>query len=164
MRHSDEEIKEAAARFERIADEVERNPDATKVEYLADLGAVASAADEVRSAQARLAQAVEMSRGHGRSWNELAVPLDVSRQAARQRFAIEVPPASTRPKPGVGRRRKAAGTQRVRWGTANVAAARRWRGETRRRRADGAKALDRQPPTSIGGGSPSAPPLGAVRE
>jgi hypothetical protein len=125
MRHSDEEIKEAAARFERIADEVERNPNAVKVEYLADLGVVASAADEVRAAQARLVQAVAISRGHGRSWNELAVPLGVSRQAARQRFASEVPLASTVPKPGVGQRRKAAGTQRARSGTAKVAAAKK---------------------------------------
>jgi hypothetical protein len=122
MRHSDEEIKEAAARFQRVADEVERNPGATKVEYLADLGAVASVADEVRAAQARLVQAVEISRAHGRSWNELAVPLGVSRQAARQRFASEVPLALTVPKPGVGQRRKAAGTQRVRSGTAKAAA------------------------------------------
>jgi hypothetical protein len=125
VRHSDEEIKEAAARFERIADEVDRNPDAAKIEYLADLGAVASATEEVRAAQARLVQAVEISRGHGRSWNELAVPLGVSRQAARQRFANEVSLASTLPKPGVRRPRKAAGTQRVRSGTAEEAPAKK---------------------------------------
>jgi hypothetical protein len=121
VRHSDQEIKEAAARFEQIADEVERNPDAAEVEYLADLGAVASAADGVRAAQARLVQAVEISRGHGRSWNELAVPLGVSRQAARQRFASEVPLASTVPKSGAGQRKKPAGTPKVRSGSAAAA-------------------------------------------
>ena len=121
MRHSDQEIKEAAARFKRIADEVEKDPDATEVEYLADLGAVALAADEVRAAQARLVQAVEISRGHGRSWNELAVPLGVSRQAARQRFANEASLTSTAPKSRAGQRKKPAGTQKIRSGSAAAA-------------------------------------------
>src|SRR5580700_10885959 len=86
MRHSDEEIEQAATRFKRLADEIEGNPDAVEVEHLGDLQAVASAADAVQAAQASLVKAVEISRAHGRSWNELAVALNVSRQAARQRF------------------------------------------------------------------------------
>lgn len=93
MRHSDEEIKQAATRFKRLADEIERNPNAAEVEHLGDLQAVASAAAAVQSAQASLVKAVEISRAHGRSWNELAVALNVSRQAARQRYgtASDVP-------------------------------------------------------------------------
>lgn len=86
MRHSDEEIKEAAARFEWLADEIEREPDGTQVEHLGDLQAVAAAAAAVQSAQASLVKSVAVSRGRGRSWNELAVALNVSRQAARQRY------------------------------------------------------------------------------
>jgi hypothetical protein len=100
MRHSDEEIKEAAARFDRLAHEIERNPDAAKIEHLSDLQAVASAAAEVRLAQASLLEAVEISRAHGRSWNELAVALNVSRQAARQRYGNS---SSTPKKPMVDR-------------------------------------------------------------
>jgi hypothetical protein len=86
MRLSDEEIEEAAARFDRQANELERNPEAANVEHLSDLQAVASAAAEVQSAQASLLEAVKVCRAHGRSWNELAVALNVSRQAARQRY------------------------------------------------------------------------------
>jgi hypothetical protein len=35
-------------------------------------------------------EAVEVARAHGRSWNQIAVALGVSRQAARQRFASKV--------------------------------------------------------------------------
>jgi|ERR1039458_10214278 hypothetical protein len=101
MRHSDEEIKEAAARFDRLAREIERNPEAAKTEHLSDLQAVASAAAAVQSAQASLLEAVKMSRAHGRSWNELAVALNVSRQAARQRYGDS---SNTPKKPMVDRR------------------------------------------------------------
>jgi hypothetical protein len=103
MRNGDKDIKEAAARFDRRTDEIERNPDAAKIEHLSDLHAVASAAVAVQSAQASLVEAVEISRAHGRSWNELAVALDVSRQAARQRYGI----TSNTPKKPVEDRRKA---------------------------------------------------------
>jgi hypothetical protein len=101
MRHSDQEIKDAAARFDRLADEMEHNPDAAKFEHLSDLQTVASAAAAVQSAQSSLLEAVENSRAHGRSWNELAVALNVSRQAARQRYGIT---SSTTKKPMVDRR------------------------------------------------------------
>ncbi len=100
MRHSDEEIKQAAGRFKRLADAIERNPDAAEVEQLGDLQSVASAAAAVQSAQASLVKAVEISRAQGRSWNELAVALNVSRQAARQRYGT----TSDVPKPKADRR------------------------------------------------------------
>src|ERR1019366_7710622 len=86
MRHSDEEIKEAAARFDRLAREIERNPEAAKTEQLSDLQAVSSAAAAVQSAQASLLEAVKRSRPHCPSSNEPAVAPNVSRQAARQRY------------------------------------------------------------------------------
>ena len=52
-----------------------------------ELRSVAEAAQAVRDDEARLPEAVELARAHGRSWNQIAVALGVSRQAARQRFA-----------------------------------------------------------------------------
>jgi hypothetical protein len=44
----------------------------------------------VRDDEARLREAVHLARAHGRSWNQIAVALGVSRQAARQRFADKI--------------------------------------------------------------------------
>lgn len=53
-----------------------------------DLRAAAAAASEaVEADQARLQDAVQAARERGRSWNQLAIALGVSRRAARQRFA-----------------------------------------------------------------------------
>ena len=41
----------------------------------------------MRADEARLREAVQIARGHGHSWNRIAVALGVSRQAARQRYA-----------------------------------------------------------------------------
>lgn len=59
-------------------------------EDLSDLHAVAFAAEAVQADEARLDNAVRSARRHGRSWNQLAVALGVTRQAARQRFADKV--------------------------------------------------------------------------
>lgn len=85
MRHTDKEIEQAAQRFKQLADGL----DPATVEALRtdDLRAVAVASEAVRGDEARLREAVEVARAHGRSWNRIAVALGVSRQAARQRFA-----------------------------------------------------------------------------
>ena len=88
MRHTDEQIARAAERFEPLAEELE--PEAARVLVTDDLRGVAEAAQTVRDAEARLREAVELARAHGRSWNQIAVALGVSRQAARQRFADKV--------------------------------------------------------------------------
>ncbi|HLR96502.1 MAG TPA: hypothetical protein VK053_18400 [Jiangellaceae bacterium] len=84
MRHTDEEVERAAKRFEELADELD--PTATEAEDTEDLRAIAAASEVVRADQARLREAIEVARAHGRSWNHIAVALGVSRQAARQRF------------------------------------------------------------------------------
>jgi len=83
--HTDEEIEAAARRFEQLADEFD--PEAAEVDDTEDLRDVARASDAERAVKARLREAVEIARAHGRSWNQIAVALGVSRQAARQRFA-----------------------------------------------------------------------------
>lgn len=84
MRHTDEEIEQAARRFEQLADELD--PATADMEETEDLRAVAEASEASRADEARLREAVEVARAHGRSWNHIAVALGVSRQAARQRF------------------------------------------------------------------------------
>lgn len=63
------------------------DPATAAVENTADLLAVADAADILAADEARLTEAVEIARAHGRSWTRIGVALGVSRQAARQRFA-----------------------------------------------------------------------------
>lgn len=88
MRHSDQQIQQAADRFEQLADPLD--PDTAEVEDLSDLQAVAVASEAVQADEARLYTAVRAAREHGRSWNQLAAALGVSRQAARQRFADKI--------------------------------------------------------------------------
>lgn len=89
MRHTDEELEEAARKFEKWADEVD--PSTLDWQDGSDLRAVAEATDAVQAAEERLVEAVIAARENGRSWNRIAIGLDVSRQAARQRFADKVP-------------------------------------------------------------------------
>lgn len=88
MRHSDKQIDQAAQRFKELADALD--PDTAEVEDLDDLHAVATASQAVQADEARLHAAVRAAREHGRSWNQLATALGVSRQAARQRFNDKV--------------------------------------------------------------------------
>lgn len=85
MRHTENEIKEAARRFEKLTEELD--PAAVQVDKIDDLREVAAASEIVRADEVRLREAVEVARAHGRSWNHIAIALGVSRQAARQRFA-----------------------------------------------------------------------------
>ena len=84
MGHTDDEIAAAASRFEKLADELD--PATAEVERTEDLRAIAAVSEAVRADEARLREAVEVARAHDRSWNQIAVALGVSRQAARQRF------------------------------------------------------------------------------
>jgi hypothetical protein len=84
-RHTDNEIEQAARRFEHLADMLD--PATAEVEPTDDLREIAAAAEAVRADDARLREAVIFARAHGRSWNNIALALGVSRQAARQRFA-----------------------------------------------------------------------------
>lgn len=89
MRHTDDEIERASRRFDQLADELD--PATADVEHTDDLRAVAAVSEAVRADEARLRETVETARAHGRSWNQIAVALGVSRQAARQRFSQKTP-------------------------------------------------------------------------
>jgi hypothetical protein len=84
MRHTDDEIERAARRFDQLADELD--PETAEVDHTDDLRAIAAVSEAVRADETRLREAVEVARAHDRSWNQIAVALGVSRQAARQRF------------------------------------------------------------------------------
>jgi hypothetical protein len=84
MRHTDDEIERAARRFDQLADDLD--PETAEVDHTDDLRAIAAVSEAVRADEARLREAVEVARAHDRSWNQIAVALGVSRQAARQRF------------------------------------------------------------------------------
>jgi hypothetical protein len=83
-RHTEDEIERAASEFDQLA--VELNQPNAKVDNTEDLRAIAAVSEAVRADEARLREAVEVARAHDRSWNQIAVALGVSRQAARQRF------------------------------------------------------------------------------
>ena len=85
MRHTENEIEEAASRFEKLTDELD--PATVEVDKLDDLREIAAASEAVPTDEVRLREAVEIARAHGMSWNHIAVALGVSRQAARQRFS-----------------------------------------------------------------------------
>ena len=85
MRHTENEIEEAASRFEKLTDELD--PATVEVDKIDDLHEVAAASEAIHVDEVRLRKAVEIARAHGRSWNHIAVALGVSRQAARQRFS-----------------------------------------------------------------------------
>lgn len=88
MQHTDQDIEQAARRFEELAEKLD--PATAEALSTDDLREVAVASDAVRSDEVRLREAVQVARAHGRSWNQLAMALGVSRQAARQRFADKV--------------------------------------------------------------------------
>ena len=87
MKHTDAEIEEAARRSRELADALD--PETAGVEDLADLRAIAEAAERTRRDKALLTERVALARAHGRSWT-VAAALGVSRQAARQRFGGKV--------------------------------------------------------------------------
>ncbi len=88
MPHIDDDIAEPARRFERLADDLD--PATTTAEPIDDLRQIAAVSEAVRADEARLQKSVSIARAHDRSWNEIAIALGVSRQAARQRFSSKI--------------------------------------------------------------------------
>ena len=88
MRHTDKDVDEAARRYERLTDELD--PETAEVDHTDDLRAIADASSALHDDEARVREAVGVARARGRSWNEIAVALGVSRQAARQKYANKV--------------------------------------------------------------------------
>ncbi len=87
MRHTDDEIEQAARRFDELADALD--PDTAESDNTDDLADIAATSATVRSDEDRLRHAVDVARARGWSWNQIATALGVSRQAARQRFTVK---------------------------------------------------------------------------
>lgn len=85
MKHTNDEIERAARRFEQLADGLD--PDTAEIDRTDDLRQVATISETLRAEEAQLRETVNIARAHGRSWNQIALALGVSRQAARQRFS-----------------------------------------------------------------------------
>ena len=94
MPYTEDELTQANQDLEQALDTLD--PDTTEAQDTTDLRLIAEAASAVAAAEALLRERVEIARARGRSWNRIAIPLGVSRQAARQRFAGDSPPASAR--------------------------------------------------------------------
>lgn len=94
MRHTDQQIERASDRFEQLADALE--PMNAEVDSTDDLREIASTSEAVRSNETRLRETVEVARARGRSWNQIALALGVSRQAARQRYTTKSKAGSLR--------------------------------------------------------------------
>jgi hypothetical protein len=92
-KHTDEQIEQAAARFEQWAETLTSDD----FEDAADLREIAQATDALQANKTRLYSAVHAARYKGRSWGQIGIALGVSRQAARERFGDKV-------NEGVGRR------------------------------------------------------------
>ena len=88
MAHTEEELTRAAEQLEHRLDELD--PSTLEAADTSDLRAIAEAVDAVNAADAQLRERVELARARGRSWNRIAIPLGVSRQAARERFSDKV--------------------------------------------------------------------------
>jgi hypothetical protein len=88
MTRSPEELEQIAQRLEQQLERMD--PNSVEVDDTSDLRAIAEAVEAVRSAEARVRERVEIARARGRSWNRIALPLGVSRQAARERFADRI--------------------------------------------------------------------------
>ncbi len=88
MRHIKQQLEEAARRFDELADNLD--PARADVLHTDDLREVAVISEAVRIDETRLREAVQVARARGRSWNQIAIALGVSRQAARQRFADKI--------------------------------------------------------------------------
>lgn len=84
MRHTDEEIDQASRRFEQLADALD--PATAEVDRIDDLRRIAVTTQALRSDETRLRETIEAARANGRSWNQIALALGVTRQAARQRY------------------------------------------------------------------------------
>jgi hypothetical protein len=89
MQHTNDEIERAGRRFEQLADELD--PDTAEFDRTEDLRQVATISETLRAEEVQLRETVNIARAHGRSWNQIALALGVSRQAARQRFADKAP-------------------------------------------------------------------------
>ena len=65
VRHTDDQIEQAAVRFEQLANDLD--PATARVDPTDDLRRIASISETVLADEARAREAIEVARAHGRS-------------------------------------------------------------------------------------------------
>ena len=84
---TEQELQRLADETEKWLDELDPDDPTVTTDYdVAPLHRIAHAVDAAEAARRELTEAVHAARAAGKSWTVIAVALDVSRQAARQRF------------------------------------------------------------------------------
>jgi hypothetical protein len=86
MPRTREELDQAAADAERWLDEMDPAELDDPAADSAGLRRIGLALEAVTSSENELAEAVRLARDDGRSWNDIAVVLGISRQAAQKRY------------------------------------------------------------------------------
>lgn len=86
MPRTREELDQAAADAERWLDEMDPTELDAPAADSASLRRIRFALDAVVSSENELAEAVRLARDGGRSWNDIAAVLGISRQAAQKRY------------------------------------------------------------------------------
>lgn len=86
MPRSREQLEKAAADAEAWLDQLDPDDPNVTVDDPKDLREIAHALGAVDSAEKAVAAAVVTARGNGRSWNEIARIVGMSRQATQKRY------------------------------------------------------------------------------
>jgi DNA-directed RNA polymerase specialized sigma24 family protein len=86
MPRTREELDQAAADAERWLDEMDPTELDDPAADSTSLRRVGFALDAVTSSENELAEAVRLARVDGRSWNDIAAVLGISRQATQKRY------------------------------------------------------------------------------
>ena len=84
MPRTRKQLEQAAEAAQAWLDSLD--PAATPAEDPRDLRRIGLALSDVATAERELEDAVAAARANGRSWGEIALALDVSKQAARERY------------------------------------------------------------------------------
>ena len=83
-----DQLKKAAADAEALVDRLEAEGTGVRLDGPADLRQIARALHAVVDAEKMLTLAVGSARANGRSWNEIARVLGMSRQATQKRYDL----------------------------------------------------------------------------
>jgi DNA-directed RNA polymerase specialized sigma24 family protein len=86
MPRSREQVERAAVEAEAWLDGLDPDDDSVRVDDPADLRQIARALHAVVDAEQMLTLAISAARANGRSWNEIARIVGMSRQATQKRY------------------------------------------------------------------------------
>ena len=91
MPRSREQLERAADEAEAWLNDLDPDDDSVDIDDPADLRQIALALRAVVDAEKILTLSIMSARANGRSWNEIARVLGMSRQATRKRYDLPAP-------------------------------------------------------------------------